>query len=91
MGTDGSDRLALPAPLRLGGPASHGCSGTRTTGTGASPRPVRTGAPAAPIARTTLVLDTEWETPEGAVLVTDLMPQRHRAPDLVADRAGRPG
>ncbi|MFE2280501.1 glycoside hydrolase family 15 protein [Streptomyces sp. NPDC059454] len=31
----------------------------------------------------TLVLDTEWETPEGAVLVTDLMPQRHRAPDLV--------
>lgn len=31
----------------------------------------------------TLVLDTEWETPEGAVRVTDLMPQRHRAPDLV--------
>ena len=31
----------------------------------------------------TLFLDTEWETPEGAVLVTDLMPQRHRAPDLV--------
>lgn len=31
----------------------------------------------------TLVLDTEWETDEGAVRVTDLMPQRHRAPDLV--------
>ncbi|MER6854762.1 glycoside hydrolase family 15 protein [Streptomyces pilosus] len=31
----------------------------------------------------TLVLDTEWETDEGTVLVTDLMPQRHRAPDLV--------
>ena len=31
----------------------------------------------------TLVLDTEWETPEGAVRVTDLMPQRHRAPDVV--------
>ncbi|GAA5000916.1 glycoside hydrolase family 15 protein [Streptomyces hyderabadensis] len=31
----------------------------------------------------TLVLDTEWETAEGAVRVTDLMPQRDRAPDLV--------
>ncbi|CAL9582329.1 glycoside hydrolase family 15 protein [Streptomyces sp. enrichment culture] len=30
-----------------------------------------------------LILDTVWETPEGAVQVTDLMPQRHRAPDLV--------
>ncbi|MFE6283764.1 glycoside hydrolase family 15 protein [Streptomyces sp. NPDC057877] len=33
--------------------------------------------------RDTLVLDTEWETPQGAVRVTDLMPQRDRAPDLV--------
>ncbi|MCL6669645.1 glycoside hydrolase family 15 protein [Streptomyces panaciradicis] len=31
----------------------------------------------------TLVLDTEWETAEGAIRVTDLMPQRDRAPDLV--------
>jgi GH15 family glucan-1,4-alpha-glucosidase len=31
----------------------------------------------------TLVLDTEWETGEGAVRVTDLMPQRDRAPDVV--------
>ncbi|WP_458242975.1 glycoside hydrolase family 15 protein [Streptomyces sp. MAI_2237] len=31
----------------------------------------------------TLVLDTEWETGEGAIRVTDLMPQRDRAPDLV--------
>ncbi|MBQ1087529.1 glycoside hydrolase family 15 protein [Streptomyces sp. B93] len=31
----------------------------------------------------TLVLDTEWETSEGTVRVTDLMPQRDRAPDLV--------
>ncbi|MGW1893107.1 glycoside hydrolase family 15 protein [Streptomyces sp. NPDC002004] len=30
-----------------------------------------------------LVLDTVWETDEGAVLVTDLMPQRDRAPDVV--------
>ncbi|WP_320780811.1 glycoside hydrolase family 15 protein [Streptomyces sp. CRN 30] len=33
--------------------------------------------------RDTLVLDTEWETADGAVRVTDLMPQRDRAPDLV--------
>ncbi|MCK1821964.1 glycoside hydrolase family 15 protein [Streptomyces sp. XM83C] len=33
--------------------------------------------------RDTLVLDTEWDTPEGSVRVTDLMPQRDRAPDLV--------
>ncbi|MFJ4949062.1 glycoside hydrolase family 15 protein [Streptomyces sp. NPDC088760] len=31
----------------------------------------------------TLVLDTEWETDDGTVRVTDLMPQRERAPDLV--------
>jgi len=31
----------------------------------------------------TLVLDTEWETDDGAIRVTDLMPQRDRAPDLV--------
>ncbi|MGQ4385322.1 glycoside hydrolase family 15 protein [Streptomyces sp. SAS_270] len=31
----------------------------------------------------TLVLDSEWETDEGAVRVTDLMPQRDKAPDLV--------
>ncbi|MFE5260410.1 glycoside hydrolase family 15 protein [Streptomyces coelicoflavus] len=31
----------------------------------------------------TLVLDTEWETADGSVRVTDLMPQRDRAPDLV--------
>ena len=31
----------------------------------------------------TLVLDSEWETDEGAVRVTDLMPQRDEASDLV--------
>ncbi|MER5912846.1 glycoside hydrolase family 15 protein [Streptomyces sp. NPDC001982] len=31
----------------------------------------------------TLVLDTEWQTPDGTVRVTDLMPQRERAPDVV--------
>ncbi|MBX7549058.1 glycoside hydrolase family 15 protein [Streptomyces sp. tea 10] len=31
----------------------------------------------------TLVLDTEWETADGTVRITDLMPQRDRAPDVV--------
>ncbi|MGW3953986.1 glycoside hydrolase family 15 protein [Streptomyces sp. NPDC004752] len=31
----------------------------------------------------TLVLDTEWDTPQGTVRVTDLMPQRDRAPELI--------
>ncbi|MEU6086260.1 glycoside hydrolase family 15 protein [Streptomyces sp. NPDC047085] len=31
----------------------------------------------------TLVLDTEWDTADGTVRVTDLMPQRDRAPDVV--------
>ncbi|MER5440039.1 glycoside hydrolase family 15 protein [Streptomyces sp. NPDC002790] len=30
-----------------------------------------------------LVLDTEWETPDGSVRVTDFMPQRDEAPDVV--------
>jgi GH15 family glucan-1,4-alpha-glucosidase len=41
--------------------------------------------------RDTLVLDTEWETDGGAVRVTDLMPQRDRAPDLVRVVEGRSG
>ncbi|MFJ6753158.1 glycoside hydrolase family 15 protein [Streptomyces sp. NPDC091266] len=47
-------------------------------------------APAAAGARPTrsyrgdsLVLDTVWETPTGTVKVTDFMPQRDRAPDVV--------
>src|SRR6195952_1786791 len=31
----------------------------------------------------TLVLETEWTTPEGRVRVVDLMPPRGRAPDVV--------
>ncbi|MER5601377.1 glycoside hydrolase family 15 protein [Streptomyces sp. NPDC002265] len=31
----------------------------------------------------TLVLDTEWDTADGTVRVTDLMPQREHAPDVV--------
>ncbi len=31
----------------------------------------------------TLVLDTVWETPTGTVKVTDFMPQRDKAPDVV--------
>ncbi|MEU6817650.1 glycoside hydrolase family 15 protein [Streptomyces sp. NPDC046860] len=31
----------------------------------------------------TLVLDTEWDTPEGTLRVTDLMPQREKVPEVV--------
>ena len=31
----------------------------------------------------TLVLDSDWDTPDGRVRVTDFMPQRDRAPDVV--------
>ncbi|WP_079168509.1 glycoside hydrolase family 15 protein [Streptomyces colonosanans] len=31
----------------------------------------------------TLVLDSEWDTPGGSVRLTDFMPQRDRAPDVV--------
>ncbi|MEV5984322.1 glycoside hydrolase family 15 protein [Streptomyces sp. NPDC052051] len=31
----------------------------------------------------TLVLDSEWDTPDGSVRLTDFMPQRDHAPDLV--------
>jgi GH15 family glucan-1,4-alpha-glucosidase len=55
-------------------------------------------APADPTARATrsyrgdtLVLDTEWETADGAVTVTDFMPLRGRASDLVRIITGRRG
>ena len=55
-------------------------------------------APADPTARPTrryrgdtLVLDTEWETADGAVTVTDFMPLRGRASDLVRIVRGRRG
>ncbi|HEX4610495.1 MAG TPA: trehalase-like domain-containing protein [Urbifossiella sp.] len=37
----------------------------------------------------TLVLDTEWETADGAVTVTDFMPVRGVAPDVVRIGAGK--
>ncbi|WP_328546508.1 glycoside hydrolase family 15 protein [Streptomyces platensis] len=47
-------------------------------------------APCSPDARAqrsyrgdSLILDTVWETPTGSVRVTDFMPQRDRAPDVV--------
>ncbi|MEU0035358.1 glycoside hydrolase family 15 protein [Streptomyces sp. NPDC006333] len=33
--------------------------------------------------RDSLVLDSEWETDDGAIRVTDFMPQRDKAPDLI--------
>ncbi len=55
-------------------------------------------APADPRARAarryrpdTLVLETEWETPDGAVTVVDTMPPGDRAPNLVRRVLGRRG
>ena len=38
----------------------------------------------------TLVLETEWTTPEGSVRVIDFMPPRGHAPDVVRIVEGRP-
>ncbi|NKI44648.1 glycoside hydrolase family 15 protein [Streptomyces physcomitrii] len=38
-----------------------------------------------------LVLESVWETPEGAVKVTDFMPQRDRVPDLIRIVTGLSG
>jgi GH15 family glucan-1,4-alpha-glucosidase len=38
-----------------------------------------------------LVLETEWETEEGRIRVTDLMPLRGEAPDIVRIVEGLPG
>ncbi|MFK0155790.1 glycoside hydrolase family 15 protein [Streptomyces sp. NPDC090499] len=82
VGRDGSiDWLCLPrfdsaaCFARLLGDEDHGhwriAPGGATTCTRRGYRP------------DTLVLDTEWETAEGTVRVTDLMPQREHAPDVV--------
>jgi GH15 family glucan-1,4-alpha-glucosidase len=82
VGRDGSvDWLCLPrfdsgaCFARLLGTEEHGH--WRIAPVGAGPCTRRAYRP------DTLVLDTEWDTPEGSVRVTDLMPQRDRAPDLV--------
>ncbi|RPE44964.1 GH15 family glucan-1,4-alpha-glucosidase [Streptomyces sp. Ag109_O5-1] len=82
VGRDGSiDWLCLPrfdsgaCFARLLGDENHGHWRIAPMGaTTCTRRAYRTG---------TLVLDTEWETDEGTVRVTDLMPQRDRAPDVV--------
>src|SRR5690606_8264218 len=82
IGTDGStDWLCLPrfdsatCFARLLRDEDHGHWTIAPVGAGRCPRPA--------YRPDTLALDTEWETDEGAVRVTDLMPQRDRAPDVV--------
>ncbi|MFF3912846.1 glycoside hydrolase family 15 protein [Streptomyces sp. NPDC001852] len=82
VGKDGSiDWLSFPrfdsgaCFARLLGDADHGY--WRIAPTGADTCARRAYRP------DTLVLDTEWETADGTVRVTDLMPQRDRAPDVV--------
>ncbi|MCS0603190.1 glycoside hydrolase family 15 protein [Streptomyces sp. LP11] len=82
VGTDGSiDWLCLPrfdsgaCFARLLGDEDHGHWRIAPRGAGTC---TRRG-----YRSDTLVLDTEWDTPEGTVRVTDLMPQREHAPDVV--------
>ncbi|SEC54834.1 Glucoamylase (glucan-1,4-alpha-glucosidase), GH15 family [Streptomyces misionensis] len=88
VGRDGSiDWLCLPrfdsgaCFARLLGDENHGHWRI-------APKPPRGSASAGTCTRRayrtdTLVLDTEWETAQGTVRVTDLMPQREHAPDVV--------
>ncbi|KOV69710.1 glucoamylase [Streptomyces sp. MMG1121] len=82
VGTDGSiDWLCLPrfdsgaCFARLLGDENHGYWRMAPEDAGVCTR--RAYRP------NTLVLDTEWDTAHGTVRVTDLMPQRDRAPDIV--------
>ena len=86
-------RLAVPAPLRLPGRASPGCSAPRTTASGGSAPPTRPREPADATRRRyrgdSLVLESEWDTARGTVRVTDFMPPRDGAPAADPDRGGR--
>jgi GH15 family glucan-1,4-alpha-glucosidase len=92
LGTDGSvDWLCLPrfdSPACLAallGAADNGF--WRIAPAGAAGRPCTRRS----YRQDTLVLDSEWETPAGAVRVTDFMPPRTRFPCLVRTVEGLSG
>ena len=64
-------------------PASPRCSATTATGAGCSPRRPAGAATRRAYRDGTLVLETEWDTPEGTVRVIDCMPVRDQSVDLV--------
>ena len=72
---------ASPASIRR--LASPHCSAKTPTAAGVWPPPRAATARGAVTGGHTLVLETEWETPTGAVRVIDCMPPRGVAPDLV--------
>ena len=83
-----STGCACPASTRR--PASPPCSATRTTATGGSrPRAARHLHPPRATAATRSSWTPSGRPPTGAVRVTDFMPQRDQAPDVVRDRRGR--
>ena len=69
-------------------PASPHCSTPPTPGAGHRPGRRRRLHPA-PLRRRHLVLETEWDTPEGTVRVIDFMPPRGRGARPRPDRRGR--
>ena len=75
--TGAASRASIPAP------ASPPCSAGRSTAAGCWPRPARSAALERRYRHDTLILETVYETAEGAVRVIDFMPPRGRAPDIV--------
>lgn len=82
VGRDGSiDWLCLP---RFDSPACFGALlGGKHNGHWRLAPTADTARPTRSYRGDSLVLDTVWETPSGRVRVTDFMPQRDRAPDVI--------
>ena len=86
-GTARSTGCACPASTRM--PSSPACSAPRNTASGGSARRTRPDAappdarPGARYRGDSLILESEWDTPRGTVRVTDFMPPRDGAPQLI--------
>ena len=77
------DRLALRPAVRLRLVLRRPARRRRPTATGASGPPRAAAPPGGPYRDGTLVLETEWDTPEGTVRLVDCMPVRDQDVDVV--------